>query len=64
VIYRSFEAERISTNYGSECDFALSGKWHHYAALLQYSNYTAASATPVAIARNTSKLWAQLEYLW
>lgn len=64
VIYRSFSAERVDTNYGSEWDFALSGKWHHYAALLQYANYTAASATPIAIARNTGKFWAQLEYVW
>ena len=64
MIYRSFSAERINTNYGSEWDFALTGKWHHYAALLQYANYTAASSTPLAIARNTSKFWAQLEYVW
>jgi hypothetical protein len=64
VIYHSFRAERVDTNYGSECDFALSAKWHHYAALLKYANYMAASTTPVAIARDTSKFWAQLEYVW
>lgn len=64
VIYRAFEAERVGTNYGAEWDFALSGKWHHYAALLQYANYTAGGTTPVAIARDTSKFWAQLEYTW
>jgi hypothetical protein len=64
VIYRSFEAEKVGTQYGSEWDFALSGKWHHYTALLQYANYTAASTTPIAIARDTNKFWAQLEYVW
>jgi hypothetical protein len=64
VIYHSFHAERLNTNYGSECDLALSAKWHHYAALLQYANYTADRATPIAVARNTSKFWAQLEYVW
>jgi len=64
AIYRSFEAERVNVGYGSEWDVALTGKWHHYAALVQYSSYMAGPSTPAAIARNTSKLWAQIEYLW
>jgi hypothetical protein len=64
AIYHSFEAEHVNTNYGSECDLALNAKWHHYAALLQYANYTAARSTPTTVARDTSKFWAQLEYLW
>jgi hypothetical protein len=63
IVYHSFAAERISANYGSEWDFALVGKWRHIAATLKYANYTAADSTPVAIARNTSKFWAQLEYV-
>jgi hypothetical protein len=57
-------AERISTNYGSEWDLAVSGKWHHFAGLLKYADYSAAGTTPIAIARDTRKFWAQLEYLW
>jgi len=64
AIYRTFEAERVNVSYGSEWDFALTGKWHHYAALLQYASYNAAVSTPVAIARSTTKFWAQLEYIW
>jgi hypothetical protein len=64
VVYHSFAAERISVSYGSEWDLVLSGRWHHYGALLKYANYTAANSTPVSIARNTSKFWAQLEYVW
>lgn len=64
AIYHSFEAERVAVSYGSEWDFVLTGKWHHYAALLKYASYMAATTTPAAIARNTSKLWAQLEYIW
>jgi hypothetical protein len=64
LIYHGFRAERVNVSYGSEWDAALTGKWRHYAALLQYANYTAASTTPIAIARNTSKFWAQLEYVW
>jgi hypothetical protein len=64
AIYRSFEAQRVDVSYGSEWDFVLTGKRRHYAALLQYVSYMAATATPAAIARNTSKFWAQLEYIW
>jgi len=63
-VYRSFEAERIKVGYGSEWDVAVTGKWHHYAALVQYASYMAGGDTPVAIARDTSKFWAQLEYVW
>ena len=64
VVYHHFDAERISVGYGSECDVALSGKWHHFTALLKYADYNAAAATPAAIARDTRKFWAQLEYVW
>jgi hypothetical protein len=64
AVYHSFEAERVSVSYGSEWDFLLTGKWHHYTALLKYASYMAAATTPAAIARNTNKLWAQLEYIW
>jgi hypothetical protein len=64
AVYRSFTAERISTDYGNEWDFQLTGKWRRYAVLLKYADYVAAAATPIAIARDTTKFWAQLEYIW
>ncbi|MFL6604667.1 MAG: hypothetical protein ACJ8R9_25490 [Steroidobacteraceae bacterium] len=64
VAYHQFDAEHLSADYGSEWDLALSGKWHHLAGVLKYADYSAASATPIALARDTRKLWAQLEYLW
>jgi hypothetical protein len=64
VIYHRFEAEHVDTDYGSEYDVALNAKWHHYTALLQYANYTAAHTTPITVARNTSRFWVQFEYLW
>jgi len=64
VVCHQFDAERVSTNYGSEWDMVASGKWHHFAGLLKYADYSAASTTPIAIGRNTRKFWAQLEYLW
>ena len=63
LIYHSFSAEHVSSNYGAEWDSVVSGKWHHYVALLKYADYSAASTTPVAIARDTRKFWAQIEYV-
>jgi len=64
VVYHRFDADRISTNYGSEWDLAVSGRWHRFSGLLKYAEYSAAGTTPLAIARDTRKFWAQLEYLW
>lgn len=64
VVRHQFDAERGGVGYGSEWDLAVSGKWHHLAGLLKYADYSAASTTPSAIARDTRKFWAQLEYLW
>lgn len=64
VVYHQFDAERTSTGYGSEWDLMLSAKWRHFGGLLKYADYSADSTTPVAIARDTRKLWAQIEYIW
>jgi hypothetical protein len=32
--------------------------------MLKYGDYQAAASTPLTIARDTSKLWAQLEYAY
>jgi hypothetical protein len=64
VIYHDFHAERVNTSYGSEYDFLLSAKWHHFAPLLKYANYMADRETPPSVARDTKKFWAQLEYIW
>ncbi len=64
VVYHRFDAERVSTSYGSEWDCVLSAKWHRFAGLLKYADYSAAAATPAAIARDTRKFWAQLEFVW
>jgi Alginate export len=64
VFYHRFDAEHVSTSYGSEWDLAVNAKWHHFAGLLKYAGYSAARTTPTAIAQDTSKLWVQMEYIW
>jgi len=53
-----------SFDYGRENDAQLSAKWRRYTLLLKYAMYKAAPSTPATVARETRKLWAQLEYLW
>jgi hypothetical protein len=42
----------------------LTGKWHRYGVTVKYADYLADASTPLAIARDTTKFWAQLEYTW
>jgi hypothetical protein len=64
LIYRAFAAERIDASYGHEYDVSMTGKWHHYTGLVAYADYVSAPSTPTAIARDTTKFWAQMEYQW
>ena len=64
VVRHDFDAEHTHTNYGSEWDWVLSGKWHHFVGLLKYADYNAGATTPIAVARETRKAWAQLEFVW
>jgi len=64
VVRHEFDAEHTHTSYGSEWDWVLSGKWHHFVGLLKYADYSAGGTTPTAIARDTRKAWAQLEFVW
>lgn len=64
AVYHGFEAQRVSTNYGNEWDLQLSGTWQRYTALLKYADYLAAVTTPAPIARDTTKFWAELDYVW
>lgn len=64
TVYHDFRAQRVDTSYGREWDLLLTGKWHRYGVTLKYADYRADASTPLAIARDTTKFWAQLEYIW
>jgi hypothetical protein len=59
AVYHRFESERLSIDYGSEVDLQLQAKWQRFNALLKYAAYDAAR-----FATDTSKLWAQVDYVW
>jgi len=63
-IYRAFAAQHVDVNYGSEWDWQLSAKWQRLTASILYADYSASASTPVAVARDTQKFFAQLEFAW
>jgi hypothetical protein len=61
VSFHDYEAQRISADYGSEWDVSLSAKYKRVNLMLKYADY---EQGVLATARNTEKMWAQLEFVW
>lgn len=63
-VYHNFAAERAGTSYGSEWDWQLACDWHHVTPSIMFADYTASAATPISVARDTKKLFVQLDWHW
>jgi hypothetical protein len=61
VAYHDYDSERISADYGSEWNASIAAKHKRFNLLLKYADYQQGE---LASARTTSKLWAQLEFVW
>jgi hypothetical protein len=61
VSYHDYNAEATSDDYGSEWDASIAAKHKRFNLLLKYADYQQGE---LASARTTSKLWAQLEFIW
>jgi hypothetical protein len=59
AVYHQFRSDRLAIDYGSEVDLQLQAKWRRFNALLKYADYTAD-----AFASDTSKYWAEVNYVW
>lgn len=59
--YHDYGAQRISADYGNEWDASLAAKWQRLNLMLKYATY---QQGVLAAARDTDKLWAQLEFVW
>jgi hypothetical protein len=57
--YHQYDAQRISQDYGDEVNIQLQAKWQRVNMLLKYADYKAD-----ALMTDTTKWWAQLEYVW
>ena len=61
VTYHDYNAERISADYGSEWDASIAAKHKRFNLMLKYADYQQGE---LVSARTTSKLWAQIEFIW
>ena len=64
AVYHDYESQRLSIDYGSEVDLQLQGKWQRFTGTLKYADYSAAQTTPITVARDTRKWWAQIDFVW
>jgi hypothetical protein len=59
--YHAYDAERIDADYGDEINLSLAVKVKKVSAMLKFADY---SEGVLPSARNTQKLWAQVEFVW
>ncbi len=65
VAYHSYESDRLSIGYGSEFNFSVAAKKGRFTGTLKYGDYSEGStAAARAVARDTKKLWAQVDFIW
>ena len=61
VSYHDYDAERDPADYGSEWNTSIAAKHKRFNVMLKYADYQQGE---LASARTTSKLWAQIEFIW
>jgi len=59
--YHDYEAEHISADYGSEWNASIAAKLKKVSFMLKYADY---SQGVLPSARDTEKLWMQIEFIW
>lgn len=64
LVYRDFESERLAQDLGDEVDLQLQAKYQRFVGLLKVALYDAHEGRTPAAYRDTTKFWAQLEYVW
>ena len=61
VSYHDYDAERGPADYGSEWNTSVAAKHKRFNLMLKYADYQQGE---LVSARTTSKLWAQIEFIW
>jgi hypothetical protein len=59
--YHDYSAEEISADYGTEWNASIAAKVKKVALMLKYADY---QEGVLASARDTEKLWMQVEFIW
>ena len=61
VSYHDYRAEHISADYGSEWNASIAARFKKLAFMLKYADY---NEGVLATARDTEKMWMQVEFIW
>ena len=61
VAYHDYQAERIDADYGDEINVSLAAKYKRVNVMLKYADYQQGA---LATARDTRKIWVQVEFVW
>lgn len=64
VAYHTYDAEHVNADYGTEFNASLAAKKGRFTGTLKYGDYKADTTTPTTVARDTSKFWAQIDFVW
>jgi hypothetical protein len=59
--YHDYEAERIDADYGSEINVSVAAKYKRVNVMLKFADY---EQGVLATARDTQKVWGQVEFVW
>jgi hypothetical protein len=59
--FHDYGAERVSADYGSEWNVSVAAKHKRFNAMVKFADYQQGA---LATARDTQKIWAQLEFVW
>ena len=61
VSYHEYEAEHIDADYGDELNISLAAKYKRVNVMLKFADYQQGA---LASARDTQKVWGQVEFVW
>jgi hypothetical protein len=59
--FHDYDAEAISADYGDELNLSAAAKIKRVNLMLKYADFRQGA---LASARDTEKLWAQVEFIW
>ncbi len=61
VAFHEYESDRLGLDYGDELNLSLAAKIKKFSVLLKFADY---QQGVLATARDTQKIWGQVEYVW
>jgi hypothetical protein len=61
VTFHEYEAEHINADYGDELNVSLAAKYKRVNVMLKFADY---QQGVLASARDTQKVWGQVEFVW